>query len=383
MYELDGYEYSLQEVEEAAAGLNLSIEEYTNKYNMTKSAKQPTTGQDATVAAGTASSTDSDLENTSLESPVENKFTSSQINEGVVGITNKVGNKSDLWRSTQSKSKNVRKKFEKERVKLNAMHFNKPEDFAEQEQILIDDEEKELNQLSLNLDISDTDDVLLTYNDAFVELEKDPSLVDGKGNRYGGFLKNLAKIVNYSYDPYEGDDRSIDIEDDVKAKLIDIASERQMQQLAKGRMSLADKEALLTEARLKVFNSKQLSLQDEVQSVTEEISLMSGGSMKMNDSDSPERIDQFNSLVDKKNNIGKSFQLLQGQYGIDVATGIINNNFKGTEELNNFNERYLNKGKKNEIASEYGENFGLTNDLMSRFNQGIFSAVVKMNPLTL
>ena len=116
MYELDGYEYSLQEVEEAAAGLNLSIEEYTNKYNMTKSAKQPTTGQDATVAAGTASSTDSDLENTSLESPVENKFTSSQINEGVVGITNKVGNKSDLWRSTQSKSKNVRKKFEKERV---------------------------------------------------------------------------------------------------------------------------------------------------------------------------------------------------------------------------------------------------------------------------
>ena len=36
MYELDGTEYSIEEIEEAAAQSNLSVEEYLSEFNITQ-----------------------------------------------------------------------------------------------------------------------------------------------------------------------------------------------------------------------------------------------------------------------------------------------------------------------------------------------------------
>ena len=71
MYELDGYEYSIEEIESAAAVLNMSIEDYIAKYELTEKAKNSTTDQDASVAVDQASDTELASVDGSLDVPTE------------------------------------------------------------------------------------------------------------------------------------------------------------------------------------------------------------------------------------------------------------------------------------------------------------------------
>ena len=72
MYELDGTEYSIEEIEEAAAQSNLSVEEYLSEFNITqpeKEVKTPTTTSGADVVEEIAPDLESTSVDTSLESP--------------------------------------------------------------------------------------------------------------------------------------------------------------------------------------------------------------------------------------------------------------------------------------------------------------------------
>jgi hypothetical protein len=341
---------------------------------------------DSTLASGssglydrksmTGSNTYYDKLEKEKDSKKENKpkFTNKQIDKGIQdfsvdGVEIKQPKKSEVWRANQTKLKQVKKKYEKELNKLVGIRENiGDEQFRIQEKVLIEDEKNELKNLRLNQDISATDNELLTFDDALDNLIKDPTLVkENQRNRYVDFLKQIPRLVNYDYDPYEGDDRIIDIDDDIKAEVIDIASKNQLQQLAKNRMPLEQKEELLTKARINIINNKQITFEEELQTLTDEMSLVSGGDMTMDNLDSPNRIKRFKELFDQRKDLATSFQKMQGQYGLDIATGVIKNNFQGTEELKKFNERYTS-----------GTETSLTGDLMSRFNSGMLKAGLDM-----
>ena len=71
MYELDGYEYSIEEIESAAAGLGMSIDDYIAKYELTEKAKNSTTDQDASVGEEKVSNMEFQSVDGSLDVPTE------------------------------------------------------------------------------------------------------------------------------------------------------------------------------------------------------------------------------------------------------------------------------------------------------------------------
>ena len=400
MFEIDQEQFTLEELKQAAKKFNMDFVKYMEKMKAKglKEVKKSTdinsdvTGDSTIKPPVTRTSTRTDVRKRDLEKIKEEKntFESSDFNDiSFIDDKYKKPKKSDTWRSFQRKIKELKKQNDLEGVKLtDNRDLMSEEEYKNQQKELNNELTRNINSLRSTIDISDTDDQLLTYDDALNNLIKDPSQVDGEWttdiegnevfvpkyhNRYDRFLKEIPKIFNYNYDPHEGDERRIDIEDNILAKVIDIATDKQLQQLAKNRMSLENKEALLTEARLTVIKEEQTLLEDEITSITEELSWLSGGDMKMDNLDSPNRIESFNKLVEKRNKLATTFQQLQGQYGLDLAAGIIKNNFKGTEELKKFNERYSSPGEKE----------SLTFDLLSRFESGVVNTVMKMNPFTL
>jgi len=298
--------------------------------------------------------------------------------------------KSDKWRSNNNKVEELTKNYKKQEQRLIANYdmFSSEEEFRQQEKTLKKDYEDQLKFFVT--DISDTDDELLTYEDALNNLIRDPEIVNeniipegplfgaaglfgGSGGRSVDFLKQIPRIVNYHYDPYKNDPRKISIDNDIKAKVLDIASDKELQRLAKNRMNLEDKENLLFKARIAVINEKQTDFENEVTNIDEQLSVLTQGKMTITDSSDIGKIKKYNYLVKERNNILSNFQELQGQYGIDLATGIIKNGFKGTDELKKFNERYSSPGNRKSLAD----------DLVSRFNTGIVRTVLKANPFTL
>ena len=62
--------------------------------------------------------------------------------------------------------------------------------------------------------------------------------------------------------------------------------------------------------------------------------------MKMDNLDSPKRIEQYDALVEKSKVLKSTFQTMQGQYGLDLATGMLNPSFEGTKQLKKFNVKF-------------------------------------------
>ena len=74
MYELNGEQYTLEQIQYAAGNLNLTIEEYIEKYGITESVKTSTTDLDASVENDQASDSALSSEDFSLDVPTEDKL---------------------------------------------------------------------------------------------------------------------------------------------------------------------------------------------------------------------------------------------------------------------------------------------------------------------
>ena len=225
------------------------------------------------------------------------------------------------------------------------------------------------------------------YNDAITQLEKDT----GNNQATGDPLKDLGSefsILNTfkgkSFYKNREANEVIDINQDVEKAVISKLSTRDLQKLAGGFFTLQEKENLINEVKIPIIKQKakeiQLGVESSFNETKQKVSklneLRSSIQESINSFDKDNLSEQqkleYNDLVKEFNNVTEDVktavsefnsyrdkssletQSLEGEYGIDLSTGVLNDNFKLTSDVNSFREKYAGDGFWNGTADILG-----------------------------
>ena len=207
-------------------------------------------------------------------------------------------------------------------------------------------------------------------------LLKDPIDEDGEAiGMYGleSFLPNVARIFGATTNPYDQEVPLIELDNEIIKDIFDGMSEVDIQRLEANVMSLSEREKLITASKMKFYEEKLPIYGSQIEELNQALSSLTQGTGTLPLNATEEEKVQYNEIISELKQVTSDAQLTAGKYGVDLATGIIKNNFQATDDVKAFNERY-GVGKPKESLAE---------DLMSRFNSGIISTVLKINPFTL
>ena len=238
------------------------------------------------------------------------------------------------------------------------------------------------------LEILNLDPEFKLRNDAIEQLSKNTGSNQGTGDGLEDTLSesnvlNVFRGKSYFKDVEASEiiDLNAEIEDAVVSKL----DNKQLQKLSKGFYTLQEKENLLNGVKAPIVQKKIKEIEDdgEVQLVktedqinnfrkTQEAIVKSLNVLKNNPNITQENVDEYNLLVNKykdidaqvKNTVNNfeaykteslsKVNSLEGDFGIDLATGVINNNFKLTDKVEKFREKYSGDGWWNGTADIIG-----------------------------
>ena len=222
-------------------------------------------------------------------------------------------------------------------------------------------------------------------NDAINQLSKDTGNYQASGDTDKDLLQELS-ILNVfkgqgSFKDVEAS-QEIDLKKDVETAVVDKLDDYQLQKLAGGFYNLQEKESLINEVKIPIVKSRiqDIKKEDEIftfnitqesdsinenqQRILNSIRSLTGGDVKFKKEDKPtkEQVDEYNVLVgkfneglsdlkklqetykDKKTKLKDSADFLEGEYGIDLATGALANNFKLSDDIEKFREQYSGDG---------------------------------------
>lgn len=349
MFEYEGSEYTLEEVTKAAEDKKLSVEDYVSKFNLKEiKTEEPVEKpsdvvvQDATVTSEPEQASESmelESENGSLDSidPLDNS------KEAIL-----------------------------KRRKLNAL-----------EEAAIMQQPVELEEVVVKAEapkpFSYWKDLVLSpeYEEAFEQIQKDTGEFSSTRDRgVLEYLKQFGKAIyapaskqeDPTYDP-------INLDLFTRIEIAKNLDKRTLQKAKGGFLNLKEKEQLIKDAKAKVVERSLFTLENDLENTLEEYDKQYDP-IKVEAKAVQDRInstfnfendkpiiatqasaDLYNNLIDKYNvlqeeakalnedrntlieNYETDINALQTEYGIDLASGVVNNNFQLTDEIEEFNKK--------------------------------------------
>ena len=253
----------------------------------------------------------------------------------------------------------------------------------------VEDQLKEFDKVAAKeLDILNFDPELKLRNDAIEQLSKDTGSNQATGDGLEDTLSefnvlNVFRGKSYFKDVEASEiiDLNAEVEDAVVSKL----DNKQLQKLSKGFYTLQEKENLLNEVKAPIVQNKIKEIQDDGEAEmvktedqindykkAQEAIIKSLNVLKSNPNITQEDVNEYNLLVNNYKDIDTQIEntvnnfesyktkslskvnSLEGDFGIDLATGVINNNFKLTDKVEKFREKFSGDGWWNGTADIIG-----------------------------
>jgi len=251
-------------------------------------------------------------------------------------------------------------------------------EFNRQEEIAIMQDPIELEEVEVSAKkpkpFSYWKDLVLTseYEEAFEQLSKDTGEFSSTGA--GGiqnvinYFSQIPKLVtpeaskeeDPTYDP-------INIDLLTRIEVAKVLNPRSLDKLKKGGFNLKEKEQLLNKAKTKIvrktlysfekdiendfaqLNNEQKIIQNRLVSTFGEIEPSSRDFVTQASADLYNNLNgRLNDIQEKKKNIANEYtqvtENLKSNYGFDLATGVFENNFKLTDEVEDFNKKVKENG---------------------------------------
>lgn len=232
-------------------------------------------------------------------------------------------------------------------------------------------------------------------NDAITQLSKNT----GNNQATGDPVDDLASEFNIlnlfkgkSYYKNQEASEIVSLNKDVENAVVAKLDNKQLQKLAGGFYTLEEKENLIKEVKTpiikkKIKEVKNLNIESRrkaeieigiintsQEAIKKSIGDLTNGNMSFGKDSSPteEQINEYNSLVETFNEIKKQgesvvsnynkeasanesvLKSFEGDYGVDLAVGIINNKFKLSDDAQKFREKYAGDGFWNASADIVG-----------------------------
>jgi len=338
MYKYKNFEYTLEEVEDAANKENLSVDNYIKEYNIEK--------------------TDPD--------PEENNITPDPVDEGKQSPSQEImdvtveeddtastsGDFLSAYQTLRQKRESIRKKI-KQRV-INEPEPSKkfkPEDFKDDSFIdpkfklptegeLYIKDTKRKKEIQGIIEESIDPEIATQFETELQQIEKrNPNIADAvtQISKDTGSTENIFKLFDFKAAAEENATEVLDLTLETQGAVIDILKEKNIpiEKIAQGRISLEDKEDIITEAKAVVLNKKldnqiQTFTKDfseeysnglkELQYLNNQIDILSGGDKQMDPLDSPVRIENYNNTVKEYNNLYNSLKKSEEEFQNEIET---------------------------------------------------------------
>ena len=238
------------------------------------------------------------------------------------------------------------------------------------------------------LEILNLDPEFKLRNDAIEQLSKDTGSTQATGDGLEDTLSEFNVLNVFRGKSYFKDIEAseiIDINAEVEDAVVSKLDNKQLQKLSKGFYTLQEKENLLNEVKIPIVKNKIKEIQDDGEAElvktedkisdykkAQEAIIKSLNILKSNPNITQEDVNEYNLLVNNYKDIDiqientvnnfKSYKTkslskidsLEGDFGIDLATGVINNNFKLTDKVEKFREKYSGDGWWNGTADIVG-----------------------------
>jgi len=222
-------------------------------------------------------------------------------------------------------------------------------------------------------------------NDAVNQLLKDTGNYQASGDTLQDLGQELSVFQVFvgkgSFQDIEATEE-IKLKEDVLTAVVDELDDYQLQKLAGGFYNLQEKENLINgvktsivksriedvkkESEVFTFNVEQEadSINENQETILNSIKNLTGGGTKFKEEDKPteEQVNEYNVLVGefnkglsslkklqetyeyRKNKASDSLSSLEGEYGVDLATGFLANNFQLSDDIEKFREMYSGDG---------------------------------------
>ena len=238
------------------------------------------------------------------------------------------------------------------------------------------------------LDILNYDPEFKLRNDAIEQLSKDTGNKQATGDGLEDTLSEFNILNVFRGKSYFKDieaNEIIDLNAEVEDAVVSKLNKKQLQKLSKGFYTLQEKENLLNEVKIPIVQKKikEIETENEFQLTKSEDEITGYKKTQESIADSlraiknkpdltQQDVDEYNLLVNDYKQIDKQIEKtienfesykskssskidsLQGDFGIDLATGVISNNFKLTDKVEKFREKYSGDGWWNGTADILG-----------------------------
>ena len=241
--------------------------------------------------------------------------------------------------------------------------------------------DNEVKNLELN-------DEFKLRNDALNQLIKDTGNIQATGEAVkdvGSEFNVLNVFRGASYYKDIEADEVISLNDEVEQNVLDKLDKRSLQKLASGFYTLQEKENLINESKSSIIDTRIKTYKDNLDKATFNVeSKIDNNKKKLKELESfinplqnredltQEETNSYNDAVSQYNNIlaeskdvvkeyneyktieTQKVESLEGEVGFDVANGVLKNNFKLTDKVEKFREKYSGEGFWNGTADILG-----------------------------
>ena len=245
-------------------------------------------------------------------------------------------------------------------------------------------------------------------NDAVNQLSKDTGNYQASGDTMQDLAQEFSVLQVFagqgSFQGVEATEE-IKLKEDVQTAVIEKLDEYQLQKLAGGFYNLQEKENLINEVKIPIVQSRiedikkesnlfESRVEQEASDINENqqvilnsIKNLTGGGTQFKKDYNPTegQVQEYNVLVaefnkglsdskdlqkayeDRKNKMSDNLSSLEGEYGIDLATGALANNFKLSDDIDKFRESYSGDGFWNGVGDIF----------VGEFVQGLYQLTKK------
>ena len=437
MFKFNNKEYSLDQVESAAAQSNLSLNEYLTKTGIQevgdgdkKKKKKGVTNKGANVIPGNknvpkntdlkSGDTSSGSKNIDPVKPVVDKQSKaffafenrtgreatsimeltdedwdSNIFEDPFSDNSTLVDETKVFVDNRKRLKEIAQQREKLENRATMYSYNKlgptqesVDYVAQQLEIFDKDNASEIENMEF-------DPGFKLRNDAINQLLKDTGNYQASGDASQDLAQELSIFRVFagqgSFKDAEATEE-IKLKEDVLTAVVDKLDDYQLQKLAGGFYNLQEKEDLINGVKTSIVKSRikdvkkeseiiNFNVEQEADSINENqktilnsIKTLTGGGTKFKEEDKPteEQVNEYNVLVGKfneglsnlqklqktydyrKNKASDSLSSLEGEYGVNLATGVLANNFQLSNDIEKFREMYSGDGFWNGVGDILG-----------------------------
>jgi len=245
--------------------------------------------------------------------------------------------------------------------------------------------DKKVDNEVKNLELNDE---FKLRNDALNQLIKDTGNTQATGEAVkdvGSEFNVLNVFRGASYYKDIEADEVISLNDEVEQSVLDKLDKRSLQKLAGGFYTLQEKENLINESKSSIIDTRIKTYKDNLDKATFNVeSKLDNNKKKLKELESfinplenredltqeeannyNDAVNQYNSILAESKNIVKEYneyktietqkvESLEGEFGFDVAKGVLRNNFKLTDKVEKFREKYSGEGFWNGAADILG-----------------------------